>query len=254
MSGRTRRRRAHNSLGSRAGMAAWLQVTSQSVLAISRLSKDWLTNVDDKATTPARRVLFHPRLCKLGTSEHLNHWHKDTTQDLVDLLVGYRQNLSDSAHRRFCNPPNFRTVPQYGASVSVSNCRNKTGFLRRIEEATVSLRTVFFESLALGDALGTGVTAQVLCGVRGRLSMASSRVAWKAAFPCEGRGRSVSPQGGLSQQTQAASNTVPAGDSRPPPADHGWGHSGKGHDPASRRQARTLPSKSVTENSEVSSR
>ena len=56
--------------------------------------------------------------------------------------------------------------------------------------------------------------------------MASERAVWQQRF--------LARIGGLSQQLHVVSNTVPsesgAENSRPPPADHGKGHSGEGHD------------------------
>ena len=50
-------------------------------LAISLRSGS--TDVDDHATTPARRVALHPRPWKFGGFEHLNHGHQDATQSLA---------------------------------------------------------------------------------------------------------------------------------------------------------------------------
>ena len=77
----------------------------------------------------------------------------------------HESESAPAAHKRIRH---FAEV-QHSAAIRgvglVSNCvaeMNTTGFSRRTEEATFLLRNVFFEALALADALGAGETVKVL--------------------------------------------------------------------------------------------
>ena len=78
------------------------------------------------------------------------------------------------------------------------------------ETATVSLRTVLLGARrdVCRRSSSQSLVVEFVEGEEPLIPMASSWTAWKAASPREGRGRSVSPQGGLSEQLHVASNTI----------------------------------------------